>query len=312
MKEETIERVAVIGAGVMGLGIGLEFARFGYQVSLYNTREATSEAAMETAREDLDLMVETQLLTAEEARNTFLRLQPTNALEDAASSADYIIECAPEELALKQDLMVRLEQICSSSAILATNTSSLLVSDIAAKATYPNRIIATHYYYPAHFIPLVEVTAGQKTDTAVTERVVRVLKGLRKRVVLIAVEIPDFIGNRLQGAIRKESQSLIDKGICTPQMIDDVIIYGFGRRTPYSGYFKRLDLIGLDGTYLRQVARGLTPWPPVAERVKRGELGMKSGKGFYDWPDGEGKRFLRKQNSELIRLMKMDMEEGAI
>ena len=138
------------------------------------------------------------------------------------------------------------------------------------------------------------------------------MKGLRKKVVFIGVELPEFVGNRLQGVLRKEIQSLVDKGVCTPKMIDDVIIYGFGRRMPYSGYFKRWDLIGLNGVYERQIARGLTPWQPVAERVKRGEMGMKSGKGFYDWPDGEGRRFLRKQNMELIRLMKMDMEEGAI
>ena len=312
MKEESIERVAVIGAGLMGLGIGVEFARFGYQVSLYNTKEATSKNAMKGAREDLDLMVETQLLTTEEAKATYDRLRPTTDLEDAASDADYVIESAPERLPLKQEIFARLDEICPPPAVLATNTSGLRVTDIVARAKHPERMLATHYFQPPHFVPLVEVAGGEKTDRAVVEVVARVLRALRKKVVVIDIELPGFIGNRIQGVIMQEARALVDKGVCTPRIIDDVIMFGFGRRMAYTGCFKRLDLVGLDGALERQVARGQEPWPPILERVQRGELGMKSGKGFYDWPGDAAKRFHRKQNMELIRLMKKDMEEGSI
>jgi len=124
--------------------------------------------------------------------------------------------------------------------------------------------------------------------------------------------MPGFIGNRIQGVIGREIQTLIDKGVCAPETIDDVISYGFGRRMAYTGYFKRLDLIGLDFSYTMAKGRGAEPWKPIAERVERGDLGLKSGRGFYDWPGDSGKKLHRKMNMELIRLMKLDMEEGNI
>lgn len=312
MKEKSIERVAVVGAGLMGFGIGVEFARFGYHVSLYNTTEATSQKAMEKAGEDLDLMVETQLLTAEEAKATYGRLRPTTDLRDAASGADYVIESVLEILSLKQEIFARLDELCPPPAILATNTSTLMVSEIASAAKHPERILATHYFQPPHFIPLVEVVGGEKTDREVVELVARVLRGLRKKVVVIDVELPGFAGNRIQGAIGREVQSLVDQGVCSPSMVDDIISFGFGRRMAYTGYFKRLDLMGLDFSYTMAKEQGLEPWGPIAERVERGELGMKSGKGFYDWPGDAAKRLHRRYNMELIRLMKQDMDEGSI
>ncbi len=312
MKERRIERVAVIGAGLMGLGIGVEFARFGYQVSLYNTTEATSKRAMERAGEDLDLMVETQLLTAEEAKAAYNRLRPTTDLEDAASGADYVIESVLEILSLKQKIFAKLDGICPPPAILATNTSGFTLTDIASVAKHPERILATHYFQPPHFVPLVEVVGGEKTDRELVELVARVLRGLRKKVAVIDIELPGFVGNRIQGVIAREIQSLVDKGVCSPEMIDDIISFGFGRRMAYTGYFKRLDLIGLDFLYTVAKGRGREAWGPIAERVERGELGMKSGKGFYNWPGDTAKQFLRQFDIELIRLMKKDMEAGLI
>ena len=312
MTEEGIERVAVIGAGLMGFGIGVEFARFGYQVSLYNTKEATSQKAMENARKALDLMVETELITAGEAEAAYQRLRPTTDLVDAASGADYIIESVAESLSLKQEIFTQLDEICPPPAILTTNTSGLLVTDIATVARHPERILATHYFQPPHFVPLVEVVGGEKTDRVVVERVARILRSLRKRVVVMDIELPRFAGNRIQGAIAREVQSLVDKGVCRPSMIDDIISFGFGRRMAYTGYFKRMDLIGLDFVYTTAKGQGRDVWGPIAERVERGELGMKSGKGFYEWPGDAAKRFLRRHNTELIRLMKQDMDEGSI
>ena len=312
MNEKSIEQVAVIGAGLMGLGIAVEFARFGYPVRLYNTREATSKRAMERARDDLDLMVETELMTAHEAEAAYNRLHPSTNLFETASGADYVIESVSELLYLKQGIFARLDEICPPPAILATNTSGLRVSDIASMAKHPERILATHYWQPPHFVPLVEVSGGERTDREVMERVARLLRGLRKKVVVIDVELPAFIGNRLQGAIGREIRSLVDQGICSPTTIDDVISFGFGRRMAYTGYFKRMDLIGLNFGYMSAKGRGQEPWGLVAERVERGELGMKSGKGFYDWPGDTAKQLHRLFNTELIRLMKQDMEEGAI
>ncbi len=312
MKEAGIKRVAVIGAGLMGLGVGVEVARFGYPVSLYNTTKATSEQAMARAGEDLDLMVETELITAKEAKAALGRLHPTIKLEEAASGVDYVVEAVLELLPLKQKIFAQLDEICPPPAVLATNTSGLKVTDIASVVKHPERVLATHYFHPPHFVPLVEVVGGQKTDRKVIELAARVLHGLRKKVVIIDMELPGFIGNRLQGYLSREIHSLVDRGAATPAMIDDIISYGFGRRMAYTGYFKRMDMIGLDLSADVARGHGQEPWGPIAERVDRGDLGVKSGKGFYDWPGDTAKQLHRRLNMELIRLMKQDMADGSI
>ncbi len=312
MKDKSIERVAVIGAGLMGFGVATEFARFGYQVSIYNTKEETSKKAMLEIQEALDLMVETELITTDEAKDAYGRVHPTTDLEDAAEGADFVHESVPELLKLKQETFARLDEICPPPVILATNTSGFRVTDIATATKHPERVVATHYFQPPHFVPMVEVAGGEKTDRAVVERTAQLLRGMRKRVAVIDVELPGFIGNRIQGAIGREIRSLADQGAASPEMIDDVISFGFGRRMAYTGYFKRMDLIGLDFGYTAAKGRGLEPWKLIAERVERGELGMKSGKGFYDWPGDTAKQLHRRLNTELIRLMKQDMEAGLI
>ena len=158
----------------------------------------------------------------------------------------------------------------------------------------------------------MEVVRGEKTDRKVVELVAQLLKSLRKKVAVLDIELPGFAGNRIQMAIAREVESLVDKGVCSPSMIDDIISFGFGRRMAYTGYFKRLDLVGLDLRYAAMKGQGQEPWRPIAERVERGELGMKSGKGFYDWPGDSAKKLHRRQSMELIRLMKQDMAEGLI
>ena len=312
MKEEGIEQVAVVGAGLMGFGVATEFARFDYQVSIYNTREETSKRAMQQAREALDLMAQTDLITREESLAAYARLRPTTDIADAVKGANFVHESVLEQLALKQEIFARLDELCPPPVILATNTSTFRVADIASVTKYPERVVATHYFQPPHFIPLVEVAGGEKTDRKVVEKAARMLRGMRKKVVVIDVDRPGLVGNGIQGAMGREIQSLIDRRVCSYQTIDDVISFGFGRRLAYTAYFKRLDLIGLDFSYRMAKDRGIEPWKPVAEHVEKGELGMETGKGFYDWPGDAAKQFQYRFNTELIRLMKQDMEAGLI
>jgi 3-hydroxybutyryl-CoA dehydrogenase len=312
MIKQNIQQISVIGAGLMGFGIALDFARFGYDVNIYNTSEKTSRAAMAQIREALDLMVETGLISADEARNAFEHIRPFTDIASAAAGADLVVESVLEELNLKKEIFARLDEICPPPAILATNTSGFRVSEIAAATRYPERVVATHYFQPPHFLPLVEVVPGEKTTQAVVEQTVGVLRGLRKRVALLNAEIRGLIGNRLQGVMEREIQSLIDKGACTPETIDDVISFGFGRRMAFTGYFKQRDLIGLELLYTMAKNRGQEPWTEIKDRVERGDLGMKTGKGFYDWPEGSGAELQRRTNQELIRMMMQDMSAGRI
>jgi 3-hydroxybutyryl-CoA dehydrogenase len=312
MKESGIRKIAVIGAGLMGFGVGVEFARFGYDVSMYNTRKESSENAMSLAAEALDLMVETKLITRRQADASYKRLHPTLDFEEAAADADFVHESVVDLLPLKMEVFGRLDDLCPPSTILATNTSSLLVSEIAMATSHPERVIATHYYQPPHFLPLVEVMPGRETSPAVVEKTAGFLRSIHKKVVVIEHESPGYIGNRLQGALGQAVRALIDEGVATPEMIDDVISYSFGRRMPFTAHFKQMDLRGLEFNVNSAKQHGLPLWKPVAEHVARGEMGMKSGKGFYDWSGGAANKLHHKMNSELIRWMKEDLDDGLI
>lgn len=301
---------------MMGKGIGLEFARFGYEVALHDLWEEQLEKALIGVQEELDLMVEVELISADVARAALNLIRTTTDMAEAAAGADHIVEAVPEDLALKQQLFVKLDELCPAHVSLATNTSILRVDDCAAKAKkFPGRILATHYWHPAHLMPLVEVIGGKRTDPAVLLRVSEFLRSVRKRVVIQERELatsPAGWGNALQWVIGEQARKLINDGGCTPHLVDDLIKFGFGRRTTYTARYIGMDLIGLDLAYNLYKAKGQEPWGPIKERVERGELGMKSGKGFYDWSGDKSKQFLRDFNLELIRLLKRDMERGDI
>jgi 3-hydroxybutyryl-CoA dehydrogenase len=309
MKE--IKHVAVIGAGLMGLGIGVEYARFGYDVKLFNTGKSSSLAAQQRAKEILELMVKTRLMTRADANAAAKRLTYYSDIKETARGADLVVESVLENLPLKQALFAELDAICPPPVLLCTNTSSLRVTDIASRAKHPERILVTHYTQPPHFAPLVEVAAGEKTDPAIVPGVVEMLRKMHKMVV-VCKDTPRFLQNRIQRAIGQECQAMVDEGLATPEMIDNVICYGFGRRMGYTGYFKRLDLIGLDFASGLDKAKGLAPWGPIAEHVAKGEIGMASGKGFYEWPEAKREQFLFWYHTELIRLMQQDIARGDI
>jgi len=152
---------------------------------------------------------------------------------------------------------------------------------------------------------MVEVAPGEKTDPALVPFVAAMLKKMRKMVIVLKRDSPQYIQNRIQGALGRECRKLVDEGLATPEMIDNVITFGFGRRMGFTGYFKRRDLVGLR-------IRTDEPWPLFTELVERGELGMKTGKGVYEWPKEKKEAFLEWYHTELIRLLKQDMERGDI
>ena len=311
MKEFKVQNVAIIGAGLMGLGIGVEYARFGYNVKLYNSNKASSADAIQRAENILNLMVKTKLISRDTAKATLPRLTTTNDITEAVKGADLVVESASEDLALKQEIFVKLDEICSPTVILCTDTSTLRVTDIAAHTKHAERILATHYTQPPHFVPMVEVVPGEKTDPAILQFVAEMLRKMHKMVILTK-DSPKFLQNRIQGAIARECQALVDEGLATPETIDNVICYGFGRRMAYTGYFKRLDLIGLKFSGNPTHGDSVKVWPLIADHVTRGEMGMDAGKGFYDWPKEKRYKFLEWYHTELIRLMKQDLEKGNI
>jgi 3-hydroxybutyryl-CoA dehydrogenase len=312
-KCEYINKVAIIGAGLMGYGIGIDFVRAGYETWMFNTRQETSRTAMQRAKEALSLFVEAGILSAVEADAAYARLHPTISIEEAAENADYVSESALESLSLKRRIFADLDRLCPAKCILTTNSSNFTTTSIIKdnQINHPERCCVAHYFQPPHLLPLVEVVGGEKTAKETIDMTCDILSGMQKKVVVIPVEVSGHAGNRIQGAIGREIRYLVDNNVCTPEMIDDIIMYSFGRRMANTGWFIRNDLIGLDFVYNVAKSAGAEPWEPFNVRVERGELGMKSSKGFYDWPDF-GKAMEHRQNMDLLRFLKRDIEEGKL
>jgi 3-hydroxybutyryl-CoA dehydrogenase len=301
-----IHNVGIIGGGAMGCGIALEFALAGRTVTLFNTRLETSQRAHERMERDLTLLLEFGLVTAAQASAALSRILRTTVLAEAISGQDYLSENVPEDLALKQQVFQEMDQLAPPEVLLTSNTAALSVTALALRCTHPERVLSVHYYLPAHLIPLVDVIPGEKTAPEALQAARRLMEALGKEPVVFARDVPGSVGPRLQAALVGEALRLVQEGVATPEMVDRVLTQSVGRRLGVTGIFDRLDLAGLDTVVaiLRGAGR---PVPPLlAEKVERGELGLKSGRGFYVWTPEATTAFEERVARHLIEQLRKD------
>ncbi|RKH91369.1 3-hydroxyacyl-CoA dehydrogenase family protein [Corallococcus sp. AB045] len=312
MGHKRLMRIGVVGGGAMGCGIALELAIAGRQVVLFNRQAESSKAARAKLERDAALLVETGMLGAEQRTTALARIHRTTVLAEAAVVQDLVIESIPEDLALKQQLFKELDRLAAPDTLLATNTTALSVTAIARDCVHPERVLSAHYYLPAHLVPLVDVIPGEKTSPAAVETVRRFLEELGKSPVVFARDVPGSVGPRLQQALIGEALRLVTEGVATPEMVDRVLTQGIGRRLGASGIFDRLDLVGLD--FITSILRGSgRPVPPVlAQKVDQGELGLKTGQGFYPWTPDSAAAFEERMARHLITQLSEDRAAGRI
>lgn len=272
-------RAAIIGGGLMGHGIAQVLALGGLHVVVHDPEpEALATVPDRIAANLASLGIDRDLDVA---------LEPD--LEAAVAGVDWVFEAAPENLELKQEIFERLDAAAPPEAVLATNTSVMRVSEIATRASRRGRIVGAHWWNPPFLVPLVEVVQGPDTEPATIDRTMSLLTALGKTPVHVRRDVAGFVGNRLQHSLRREAFDLIDKGVCDAETIDTVIKAGFGRRLPVLGPIENADLVGLDLTLaiheylLPQLDPPSEPSAGLRERVARGDLGMKTGRGFRTW-----------------------------
>ncbi|MBN8226844.1 3-hydroxyacyl-CoA dehydrogenase family protein [Corallococcus macrosporus] len=313
MTTRRLMRVGVVGGGAMGCGIALELAIAGRRVVLHNTRPDSSERARVKLERDAALMVETGLLAPAQREAALGRIRRTTVLAEAAVDQDLVIESVPEDLALKQEVFRQLDGLAAPDTVLASNTTALSVTALARDCTRPERVLSAHYYLPAHLVPLVDVIPGERTAPEVVEAVRRLLEEIGKTPVVYAKDVPGAsVGPRLLQALIGEGIRLVQEGVATPEMVDRVLTQGIGRRLGVSGVFDRLDLAGLDlvTNVMRNAGR---PVPPVlAQKVEQGELGLKTGKGFYAWTPDTTAAFEERVARGLITQLREDRAEGRL
>jgi 3-hydroxybutyryl-CoA dehydrogenase len=311
MKAAEIRAVAVIGAGTMGAGIAGEFARAGCEVRLTDTSREILDRGMRLLRLAQDVLVQAKLLRRRDANAALKRVGPQLLLADACEGAEVLVEAVPEDLALKKRVFAEFDRLCPKRAVLASNTSGLSITKIAAATQRPTRVAGMHFWNPPHVIPLVEVTRGERTSHATARLLMDLARRLGKRPILVRRDVPGFVGNRLQFAVLREALHILAEGIASAEDIDAAMTAGPGLRYALIGPLRTADLGGLDvfdaiSRYLfAELNSEKGPSPVLAELVKKGKLGAKSGAGIHAYPPAELKRTLRRRDRVLLEFLKV-------
>jgi len=307
MGAENIRAVVVIGGGTMGQGIVQSFAQAGLSVSVVDVDRDKLDECLAQVDANLKLFQEFSLLQ-EDIPSIESRIHPVliKDLNEALKSCDFVVEAVPEVLELKKQLFAQLDS-CPEDVILSSNTSSYTISTLAEGLRTAGRVIGVHYFNPAHIMPLVEIHYSPKTRDEVISITKALMTKVGKKPILVRKEIPGFIVNRIQAAMGREIMYLIDKGVTTPEDIDIAAKASYGFRHACIGNIEANDMIGLDTLVAvgRQLFKSLdnSTEPPssLIEKVARGELGVKSGKGYYDYKGKSRAQILDEQNRKLLR-----------
>jgi 3-hydroxybutyryl-CoA dehydrogenase len=314
MELKNIRNISVFGAGTMGHGIAQSFLIGGYHVWLYDIKESILDTAKAHIEKNLRLFSEFNIIGEKDILPALQRLSTTTDEKAAAKESDFIVEAAPEDLAIKQELFKRIESLCREDAIMATNTSSLTLKDIGAKVKGKERLVVTHWFNPPHIVPTVEVVKGEQTSEQTMETTYGLLERIKKMPVKINQELPGFLVNRIQIAMVREVFDLYEKGVASAADIDRAVKGSFGFRLASIGPLLTADLGGLD-VWLK-VSENLLPQiqsstdSPKALRnlVSQGRFGVKTGKGFYDYAVDFSKEELdeaiQKRDKEFLNRLK--------
>jgi 3-hydroxybutyryl-CoA dehydrogenase len=282
-----VKTVAVIGAGIMGRGIAHAAAVGGYRTILEDLLPAALRRAESEIRANLDKAVELGKVMAPAADAAFRRLEYAGSVEEAAREADLVIEAVPEEMESKIEIFTLLDKICRPSTILASNTSSLSITEIASVTYRAKKCVGMHFFNPVHKMKLLEVVRALETDDDTLATAVEVGKRMGKEVVVIK-EAPGFITTRINAMIGNEAFYMLQEGIASAEDIDKALKLGLNHPM---GPFELVDLVGLDTRlnileYLhKSLGDKYRPAPLLVQYVKAGRLGRKSGRGVYEYPE---------------------------
>lgn len=307
MKAEDIKKVVVVGAGIMGEGIAQNFAQAGLSIRVVDQDKQILDRCLAQIDANLRLFLEFGLLQ-EEPSSIKSRIEPflSQHLAEAIQDCDFVVEAIPEILQLKRDLFAQLDS-CRQDTILSSNTSSFTISAIAEGLRTPGRVIGLHYFNPAHIIPLVEIHRGRHTEDEGVEVTREFMIRVGKKPVLVRKEVPGFIVNRIQAAMGREIEYLIGEGVVTPEDLDTAAKASYGFRLACLGPLETDDMVGLDtvmrasGQLKKVISNAIEPSPTLVEKVRRGELGIKSGKGWHDYTGRTRAEIIEERNRKLLQ-----------
>jgi 3-hydroxybutyryl-CoA dehydrogenase len=286
MTNIVIQNVGVAGAGAMGSQIAMVCALNGYKVVLQDIQQISLTKAKQQLEEQMDKRIQKGRLSGEEVCAAFDRITFTTDLQEM-KACDLVIEAIVEKLDAKRELFAKLDAICPPHAILATNSSTIVSSKIADATTRPDKVCNIHFFNPALVMECVEVVCGRHTSEETAKEAMEFVKSIKKTGVLLKKEISGFIANRILWSLRQEALYLVENGYATHEEVDLIVTKALGHPI---GPFALMDLTGIDVTYLVRMQRYQEtgdekdkPSKLIEEKVRKGELGRKTGKGFYTY-----------------------------
>ena len=310
----SVRGVSVLGTGTMAPGIAVVFAQAGLDVTLWGRTEHRAHAARARAGRAAELLATEKL--GPPAADTLNRIHVADTLAEAVADVDLVVEAISEDLAAKQTFLAEVEAVCARQTLIATNTSGLRVTDIANRLEYPDRAVAMLFWNPAHLMPIVEIVGGEQTAQTSVEGAQQVALDCKKVPVVLKREVLGFLGTRLQQVMVREAVALLDAGVASAADIDLAVRTSFGIRLPAIGPLESADLSGLDVIeavhqyLLPDLDNSTAPQPGLHVRVAAGDVGVKSGRGFYDWEGNRGRDVAERRDRELIRRARLLAEAG--
>ena len=312
-----IERVAVMGAGLMGHGIAQVFASHGCLVRLYDVNADVLNSALDRVRSNLNLYVELGLKDQAWVDAVLSRIEITTSLKQAVEGVSFVTEAVFEDLELKRKLFQEIDEATEENVVMASNTSGLSITGIAKDIRKGDRLLITHWFNPPHLVPVVEVLKTGHTGEAAFNFAFDFLKRMGKEPVHVLKEVPGFLVNRIQTAMFREVIGLLEAGVASAEDIDKAVKGSFGLRLSVMGPLKVADLGGIDIWYKGTKAlypvfdNSTQPQKLLTDMVEKGLYGKKTGRGFFEYPaDGETD-VIRERDMKLITLLSILYGSGS-
>lgn len=305
-----MQNMTVLGAGIMGHGVAQLLAQAGKNVRIQARRESSLETARELITNSLQIMVEKEMLTAEQMNQTLENISYTTDLHEAIQDADFILESIPEDLTLKLDTYEVIESVASETTIIASNTSTFPLKELTQRAKNPERFIITHFFNPPQLVPIVEIARFEKTLEEVVQATYHLMKLMGKSPVVLKKEVTGFIVNRVQVAFLRECFNLIEQGVCTAEDIDIAVKGSMGFKWAFCGPMESQDLAGLQTTQamVHNIEQDLSNTREVPaflkDMVASEQFGIRSNKGFYEYDD-YGAKAIRIRDDHFLDLLKL-------
>jgi 3-hydroxybutyryl-CoA dehydrogenase len=310
-----LKHVGICGLGQMGAAAAVCFARGGYRVMLWG-RDIVKLRGVSPQLTALRSFLDRHVGPAPRQDGS-IELVPD--LDVLAARSELVMDAIGEVMEQKIDLFQRLQTPeAPRDAIFITTTSGLSITEMARGAGCASRLVGTHFWNPPHLMPLVEVVRGADTPDALMDRACEIMRSIGKIPVRVERDVPGFIGNRLLHAMWREAINLVERGIASPEDVDRVARLTFGLRTPAVGPLENMDLVGLDlvqnihSYLLADLSDAKEPLPSLVEHIDRGKLGMKSGEGFHDWKQRDGKALLDRRDRQIVRQLQFLREMDAL